>query len=68
MNWGRTGPCTMLAALSLAAALISVVMPARAESVAVSALKEQTHIHGLAVDRQNPDQLLIATHHGLFRS
>lgn len=41
---------------------------ASAEPVAVSRLKEQTHIHGLATDRQDPEKLLIATHHGLFRS
>lgn len=39
-----------------------------AETVSVSELQERTHIHGLAVDRRSPDQLLIATHHGLFRS
>lgn len=56
-----------LGVLAIAAAL-AAGMAARAQSVAVSNLKQQTHIHGLAVDRQNPDHLLIATHHGLFRS
>lgn len=28
-------------------------------------LLEQTHVHGLAVDREDPNRLLIATHHGL---
>ncbi len=28
-------------------------------------LLARTHIHGLAVDRQDPNQLMIATHHGL---
>ncbi|WP_262031705.1 F510_1955 family glycosylhydrolase [Microvirga sp. Mcv34] len=37
-----------------------------AESIAVSDLTRQTHIHGLAIDRQDPSRLLIATHHGLF--
>jgi photosystem II stability/assembly factor-like uncharacterized protein len=39
-----------------------------ADSIAVSELGSHTHIHGLVVDRQDPQQLLIATHHGLFRS
>jgi photosystem II stability/assembly factor-like uncharacterized protein len=41
---------------------------AGAEAVSVSQLKEHTHIHGLAVDRENSGKLLIATHHGLFRA
>ena len=28
-------------------------------------LLRATHIHGLAVDRSDPETLLIATHHGL---
>ena len=43
-------------------------LPAHAQQVAVSELKAQTHIHGLAVDRQDPSYLLMATHHGLFRT
>ena len=31
-------------------------------------LAEETHIHGLAVDRQGSPDILIATHHGLFRA
>ena len=38
------------------------------EAVPVSELTSKTHIHGLAVDRQDPSRLLIATHHGLFRA
>jgi photosystem II stability/assembly factor-like uncharacterized protein len=38
------------------------------ETLAVSELPRHTHIHGLAVDRQDPSRLLIATHHGLFRA
>lgn len=56
-----------LGALALSAA-VAVGLVARAESVPVSQLKQQTHIHGLAVDRQDPENLLIATHHGLFRA
>jgi photosystem II stability/assembly factor-like uncharacterized protein len=39
-----------------------------AETMAVSELPRHTHVHGLAVDRQDPSKLLIATHHGLFRA
>ncbi|MFC4171550.1 F510_1955 family glycosylhydrolase [Microvirga sp. GCM10011540] len=38
------------------------------EILEVSKLPGHTHIHGLAVDRQDPSRLLIATHHGLFRA
>ncbi|TYR37198.1 hypothetical protein FY036_00195, partial [Mesorhizobium microcysteis] len=41
---------------------------ALAETMPVEALAQHTHIHGLAVDRQAPDHLLIATHHGVFRA
>jgi photosystem II stability/assembly factor-like uncharacterized protein len=34
----------------------------------ISELARHTHIHGLAVDRQDPSRLFIATHHGLFRT
>ena len=37
---------------------------ARAETP-LAELLARTHIHGLAVDRQDPGRLLIATHHGL---
>ncbi|WP_209427853.1 hypothetical protein [Pararhodobacter sp. SW119] len=37
---------------------------ARAETP-LAELLARTHIHGLAVDRQDPSRLLIATHHGL---
>ena len=29
-------------------------------------LKQQTHYHGLAVDRSDPTRLLLATHHGFY--
>ncbi|ATU92254.1 hypothetical protein B5P45_00185 [Phyllobacterium zundukense] len=40
---------------------------ASAKDMRVADLKVHTHIHGLAVDRNDPSQLLVATHHGLFR-
>lgn len=36
-------------------------------SVPLSELAQSTHYHGLAVDREDPSRLLLATHHGLFR-
>jgi len=31
------------------------------------AWQDQTHIHSIALDDQNPDQLYIATHHGIIK-
>jgi photosystem II stability/assembly factor-like uncharacterized protein len=62
---------TNTSARSLIVALATVLAPiiqASADTVSVSELKEQTHIHGLAVDSGNSDHLLIATHHGLYRA
>jgi len=56
-----------LAAAALVAFTIGfAARPVAAETLAVSELPRRTHIHGLAVDRQDPSKLLIATHHGLF--
>lgn len=55
------------AALALATVGHAVRLEA-AETLKVSQLPSRTHIHGLAVDRQDPSKLLIATHHGLFRA
>jgi photosystem II stability/assembly factor-like uncharacterized protein len=58
-----------VAVLALAMAILGFSLrPDAAEIVAVSELARHTHIHGLAVDRQDPSKLLIATHHGLFRA
>lgn len=54
--------------VALAIAAVAAGPAAGTEALSVSQLKEHTHIHGLAVDRQDPEKLLIATHHGLFRS
>ncbi len=54
--------------LMLVAALTVYSGQASAQSVTVSELAQQTHIHGLAIDGLDPDRLLIATHHGLFRA
>jgi hypothetical protein len=52
--------------LALVAALIALG-PANAADT-VGGLASHTHIHGLAVDRQDPSYLFIATHHGLYRA
>lgn len=40
--------------------------PVAAESVAVSEISKKTHIHGIAVDSQDPSRIYLATHHGFF--
>lgn len=60
-------------AVAGAAALVvaSVAFALRSEAtetLSVGELPRHTHIHGLAVDRQDSSYLLIATHHGLFRA
>lgn len=45
-----------------------LALPAAAQVVRLSDLAAQTHVHGIAVDRQDPQYLLVATHHGLFRA
>lgn len=36
-------------------------------AVPLAELAQSTHYHGLAVDREDPSRLLLATHHGLYR-
>jgi photosystem II stability/assembly factor-like uncharacterized protein len=55
-------------AAALAATVALAVRSEATETLSVAELPRHTHIHGLAVDRQNSSQLLIATHHGLFRA
>lgn len=63
------GRLTVVAAAFGAALLaFSPTAFAQAETMPIDALKRHTHIHGLAVDRENPGHLLIATHHGVFRA
>lgn len=59
---------TMLLLAALALAVPGTSQAQGATSVKLSEFGERTHVHGLAVDRQDPRQLLIATHHGLFRA
>ncbi len=61
---------TLLATVALGLASGSVLLAlgsgtsARAETP-LAELLARTHIHGLALDRQDPSRLMIATHHGL---
>lgn len=62
----RTG--IAIAAAVGAAALAGYWWQGRAaEAVPLSELSRTTHIHGLAVDRQDPSALILATHHGVWR-
>jgi photosystem II stability/assembly factor-like uncharacterized protein len=59
----------IIGATALAIAAIAIQAPLQAtEAVSMGELQSKTHVHGLAVDRQEPSRLLIATHHGLFRT
>ncbi len=54
--------------IALAVATFGFTFTAAAETISVAELPRHTHIHGLAVDGQDPSRLLIATHHALFRA
>lgn len=56
------GAALALSALTLGASLRTEAT----EAMRLSDLREHTHVHGLAVDRNDPSRLLVATHHGLF--
>jgi photosystem II stability/assembly factor-like uncharacterized protein len=56
----------MSAAVALTTALLANALPAYAERVQLSALDQQTHYHGLAVDPADPSRLYLATHHGFY--
>lgn len=62
----RTGIAVVAALIS--AALAGFWWQGRAaEAVPLSELSRTTHIHGIAVDRQDPSVLILATHHGVWR-
>lgn len=48
------------------AALLLVWRPPAAGAETIATLAGQTHFHGLAVDRNDPSRLYLATHHGLY--
>ncbi|HEX2136749.1 MAG TPA: exo-alpha-sialidase [Microvirga sp.] len=65
----RLKNAAVIATATLAVVLIGLAVPPDAtDTLRVEELPRHTHIHGLAVDRQDPSKLLIATHHGLFRA
>ncbi len=53
-------------ALVLAILAALALRPGAAQPRSVSDLTQQTHFHGLAVDRADPSRLYLATHHGLY--
>jgi photosystem II stability/assembly factor-like uncharacterized protein len=55
-----------LSQLCLSLAFAMMVSTAVAQDIRASELKQHTHIHGLAVDRNDPSQLFVATHHGIY--
>ncbi len=61
---GRTVACLAILTIGMA---VTGPVPA-VEDLSLDELARRTHIHDLAVDRRQRDQLLIATHHGLFRT
>jgi photosystem II stability/assembly factor-like uncharacterized protein len=56
--------CIIVVAGAVLIALLPSPSPAQSERP-LAELLGSTHIHGLAVDRAEPNRLLIATHHGL---
>lgn len=54
-----------IAAVAIATGLAAASMSA-AIAEPLDELLRRTHVHGLAVDRGDPDRLLVATHHGLY--
>ncbi|PWK66964.1 F510_1955 family glycosylhydrolase [Aminobacter sp. AP02] len=54
--------------LSSLAFALAIAAPARAQANTVADLAGRTHVHGLAFDRAEPANILIATHHGLMRA
>jgi photosystem II stability/assembly factor-like uncharacterized protein len=54
------------AALVLAIVTVLTLPLDAAQPLSVADLTQQTHFHGLAVDRSDPSRLYLATHHGLY--
>ncbi len=65
----RTRTIVFLAALVLMLGIATTFLAGRSHSDATTTvyeLAQQTHFHGLAVDRSAPERLYLATHHGLW--
>ncbi len=67
MNISKQFAVTGAAALVVATVAFALRSEAT-ETLSVRELPRHTHIHGIAVDRQDPSHLFIATHHGVFRA
>ncbi|MCA0274874.1 MAG: exo-alpha-sialidase [Proteobacteria bacterium] len=57
----------VFAVLSAVLALGSATA-ASAQGISIADLAGKTHIHGLAFDRADPSNVLVATHHGLMKA
>jgi photosystem II stability/assembly factor-like uncharacterized protein len=55
-----------LFAMAAAAAALAAATGMAAEPGTLGELLQNTHVHGLAVDRGDPERLLVATHHRLY--
>jgi photosystem II stability/assembly factor-like uncharacterized protein len=55
-----------LFAMAAAAAALAAATGMAAGAGTLGELLQRTHVHGLAVDRGDPERLLVATHHGLY--
>lgn len=49
-----------------ALAIATIGISAQAQEFSIADLAQRTHFHGLAVSAVDPNQLYLATHHGLF--
>lgn len=56
----------MLTGVAIAVAIAYAFQPQSPQSFPLAELPRHTHIHGIAVDREDPSRLFLATHHGFF--
>ncbi|HEX2256103.1 MAG TPA: exo-alpha-sialidase [Afifellaceae bacterium] len=56
-----------LAAIVAVAVAVGLWQTRAQEGVPLSELTRQTHLHGIAVDPNDPSVLILATHHGVWR-
>lgn len=68
--WWRAREYDMNARNLITAAVVGAGLAAAsgvgAGAATLDDLLKQTHVHGLAADRGDPERLLVATHHGLY--
>jgi photosystem II stability/assembly factor-like uncharacterized protein len=64
----RRSPASYAIAAVIAVFVVIGMWQTRAaDGVPLSQLRQQTHLHGIAVDRSDPSALVLATHHGVWR-